>query len=254
MTPVKQYTIEDLTTVSQPSSKSLTLTFSSLAAPFELHCGTADAASAILAKLESSKAAAGEALEMAEAEAAVSDEEPEAPKAVRFAETTPAAANSAGLAQVLYDFDAQGEDELGVQENEQVTVLDKENDEWWLVRNTAGHEGVVPAQYIQLGEAPRAEDEEDHEEEDHEEEERRREEEAAAAAASLEVERRRGREKKAEERRRIEAASKEKARQEEEDRDYALKLEEKEAAKAQRRAARRDEQSRQDREVQSEKR
>ena len=250
MTPVKQYPITDLTLVSQSSSKSLVLTFSTLAAPLTFQCSSSSEATAVLAKLESSKGAAGEALETSQAEETVSEEEPELEptpaRGVRFVEA-PAAA-SGETASMLYEFEAQGEDELSVAENEAVTVLDRENDEWWLVRNSAGHEGVVPAQYVQIGEGAAAP------EEDPEEEESRREEEAAAAAAALEVERRREREKKAEQRRAIESAAREKARQEDEDRQYALKLEEKEAAKAQRRAARRDEETRREREEESERR
>ncbi|KAK0569100.1 cytoskeletal protein binding protein [Tilletia horrida] len=49
----------------------------------------------------------------------------------------------------LYDFTAEGEDELSVAENEEVHVLERENDDWWKVRNKAGQEGVVPASYVE---------------------------------------------------------------------------------------------------------
>ena len=54
----------------------------------------------------------------------------------------------AGLA--LYDFVADGENELSVKEGEQLIILDKVSDEWWKCRNTHGAEGDVPASYIEV--------------------------------------------------------------------------------------------------------
>ena len=51
---------------------------------------------------------------------------------------------------VLYDFTADGEDELSVQEGDRCAVLDKDVDDWWKVRNSEGKEGVVPASYIEI--------------------------------------------------------------------------------------------------------
>lgn len=59
----------------------------------------------------------------------------------------------------LYDFEAQGDDELSVSENESLTLIEKENDDWWKVRNSAGQEGVVPASYVEMGEAEEGEEE-----------------------------------------------------------------------------------------------
>ncbi|ORX39089.1 hypothetical protein BD324DRAFT_587922 [Kockovaella imperatae] len=238
MSGVKQYSITELSGVSQPSSKNLSLSFSTLSEPLLFHCGTADVASAIISKLESSKAAAGEALEILAAdERLASDGEANGydaapasePKSVRWA--APAQSASTESAIVLYDFDAQGDDELSVKENETVTVLDKENDEWWTVRNRSGAEGVVPAQYVQINDGTQPA-----QEEDDEEDEARRAEEEAAAAAALEAERQREAKSKAEQRRAIEKAARERQKQEEEDRQYALELEAKEAAKAEKRA------------------
>lgn len=261
MTPVKQYSITELAQVSQPSSKNLELTFSNLPQPLVFHCGSSDVAAAILAKLESSKAAAGEALEMVEAAThAVSDEEDEAqmaePKAVRWAEPEPRAAPAANgggeSAKVLYDFDAQGEDELTVKENDVITVMDKENDEWWLVRNSRGQEGVVPAQYVEIGDVSAAAA--GGAEYDEEEDERRREEDEAAAAAALEAERQRDQQRKAEQRRAIERAAREKQQQEEHDRRLAELIEQEEAEKAAKHAAKRDEAARRQREREAEQR
>lgn len=50
----------------------------------------------------------------------------------------------------LYDFQGSSPDELSVQEGEQLYVVEKEGDEWWKCRNEEGHEGVVPASYLEV--------------------------------------------------------------------------------------------------------
>lgn len=51
----------------------------------------------------------------------------------------------------LYDFVADGDDELAVKEGERLFILDKiTSDEWWKCRNIHGEEGVVPASYIEV--------------------------------------------------------------------------------------------------------
>ncbi|KAL7421316.1 cytoskeletal protein binding protein [Cryptotrichosporon argae] len=254
--PVKQYPIEELSVV-EPSSKRLSLTVSSLSDPLFFHCGNADTTSAIVRKLESSKAAAGEALELINAAHTESDDDEAAaagPKSVRWAEDAPAAApaaaravapaSGASAAVVLYDFTAQGDDELSVSEGERLTIVDQENDEWWLVRNAQGQEGVVPAQYVERANGSGAAAE------DHEEEERR----AAEAAAALESSRRQEVSRKEEERRAIEAAAREKARQEAEDRELAEQIQAQERERRERRERRRQEEERRQREQEAAKR
>ena len=53
-------------------------------------------------------------------------------------------------AVVLYDFTADGEDELTVAEGEDLIVLESDSDDWWKVRNSKGEEGVVPASYVEV--------------------------------------------------------------------------------------------------------
>lgn len=53
-------------------------------------------------------------------------------------------------AVALYDFAADGEDELSVAEGETLFVLERDSDEWWKCRNSSGGEGVVPASYIEV--------------------------------------------------------------------------------------------------------
>lgn len=57
-------------------------------------------------------------------------------------------------ATALYDFDADGEDELGVREGDVLVVLDRDSDEWWKCRNEHGAEGVVPASYLEVRYTP----------------------------------------------------------------------------------------------------
>lgn len=64
-----------------------------------------------------------------------------------------AASSDGEPAIALYDFEAQGDDELTVAENESLTLVERENDDWWKVRNASGQEGVVPASYIEVAEA-----------------------------------------------------------------------------------------------------
>ncbi|KAG6873307.1 hypothetical protein C0995_000460 [Termitomyces sp. Mi166 len=50
----------------------------------------------------------------------------------------------------LYDFTADGDDELSVSEGEHLIILERDGDEWWKCRNSKAKEGVVPASYIEL--------------------------------------------------------------------------------------------------------
>lgn len=62
------------------------------------------------------------------------------------------ALDGAEVAVALYDFDADGDDELTVKEGERVAVLDREgSEEWWKCRSVAGKEGVVPSSYLEVG-------------------------------------------------------------------------------------------------------
>ena len=65
------------------------------------------------------------------------------------------AAQSAGSqkkGQILYDFMAQGEDEVTVAVGDEVAVIDDtKSDEWWMVRRLKnGKEGVVPSSYVEI--------------------------------------------------------------------------------------------------------
>lgn len=75
------------------------------------------------------------------------EEEPDAP--ARSA--PPRAAPSRGEDGVaLYDFTADGDDELSVREGDKLIVLERDNDDWWKCTNAKGQEGVVPASYVEV--------------------------------------------------------------------------------------------------------
>lgn len=54
--------------------------------------------------------------------------------------------------QMLYDFMAQGDDEVTVANGDEVVILDdSKSDEWWMVRRIKnGREGVVPSSYVEI--------------------------------------------------------------------------------------------------------
>lgn len=57
---------------------------------------------------------------------------------------------NSNAAVVLYDFVADGDDELTVVEGEDLIVLERDSDDWWKVKNSKGQEGVVPASYVEV--------------------------------------------------------------------------------------------------------
>jgi actin cytoskeleton-regulatory complex protein SLA1 len=77
-----------------------------------------------------------------------------AARAAGLREVLAASAGSGGgrkTGRVLYDFKAQGEDEVTVAVDDEVVIIDDtKSDEWWMVRKlNTGSEGVVPSSYIE---------------------------------------------------------------------------------------------------------
>ena len=61
-------------------------------------------------------------------------------------------------AQVLYDFEAVGDDELSVKADEVVTITNIAVGEgWWMGRNAEGREGILPETYVERLEETRRE-------------------------------------------------------------------------------------------------
>lgn len=152
--------------------------------PINLHfnAGSKDTAEAIIDKLDSSKQIAmsqvADEAAPVEAQPAIASTSSPKPKkngvSVRFASNPPSIisprdpdessepddyVSAQNVAQpddgneratVLYDFVADGEDELAVGEGDRLIVLERDQDDWWKVRDSEGREGVVPAQYVEL--------------------------------------------------------------------------------------------------------
>ncbi|KAJ1660454.1 actin organization and endocytosis protein [Dispira simplex] len=56
-------------------------------------------------------------------------------------------------AHVIYTYTAQHDDELSVTENEEVTVLDSSDSNWWRVENEQKQAGIVPSAYVMVDDA-----------------------------------------------------------------------------------------------------
>ena len=147
-------------------------------APISLHfhAGSKDVADAIMAKLEDARLPP-EATEPPHMDLAATESLPERPrssaqKSVHFDQSEPkiipprsddgesepepepeSAAQDemdGERAIVLYDFTADGEDEMSATEGETLQILERDTDEWWKCRNAQGDEGVVPANYLEV--------------------------------------------------------------------------------------------------------
>lgn len=105
-------------------------------ASIELHAGSKDVAEAIVAVLGDLKGA----------EAATGLKE------VARAALTKATGSNRRIGRLLYDFKAQGGDELLVRENDEVYIVDlSKSKEWWLCERVAdGRQGVIPSSYIEI--------------------------------------------------------------------------------------------------------
>lgn len=77
----------------------------------------------------------------------VSDDEEE-PQAAE--EEADAEEEEGDVATALYDFAADGADELSVAEGERLLIIERDGVEWWKCRNAKGGEGVVPASYLEV--------------------------------------------------------------------------------------------------------
>ncbi len=52
------------------------------------------------------------------------------------------------VCKALYNFKKTDEEDLAFSKGETLTIIRKDEDQWWLARNAAGEEGLVPAPYI----------------------------------------------------------------------------------------------------------
>ncbi|KAG5637779.1 hypothetical protein H0H81_003280 [Sphagnurus paluster] len=227
-TPVQKWQTADVQSVTSEKAKHVTIDIGG-AAPINLHfhVGSRDNVEEITAKLKSSQALSGssDTPNNSVIRSPSPEEAPPAKKAtVHFSDSSPVIIpepdddeeeieeeelppakilsvngsithgsdiKETGIA--LYDFTADGEDELSISEGEQLAILERDGDEWWKCRNSKGAEGVVPASYIEAslpsGSSPRVPVSASEEDEDNEVEEERRRIEATRVAKEQEAER-----------------------------------------------------------------
>jgi actin cytoskeleton-regulatory complex protein SLA1 len=137
--------------------------------PISLHfvAGSKDNAEEIMAKTQSSKAIATAGATPASPETSASRRLPPA-RNVHFDDSSPVIIppppaqpevesedeeppqDTGEYASVLYDFTADGEDEMSVKEGEQLLILERDGDDWWKCQNADGHTGMVPASYLEV--------------------------------------------------------------------------------------------------------
>ncbi|KAM5540360.1 hypothetical protein V8D89_005818 [Ganoderma adspersum] len=185
-TPVRKWQTGDIQDVKPDKPKHVHIDVGGVdATNLHFHAGSKDTAEAIMTKLQSSRALAAEG--GSQATNGTSPSPPPAPaepierprssaqKSVHFAQDEPdvipsetydeeeeeeeeevqpvhvvAESEDGPTAAVLYDFTADGDDELTVAEGETLIVLERDSEEWWKCRNAHGAEGVVPASYVEL--------------------------------------------------------------------------------------------------------
>jgi hypothetical protein len=162
---VQKWQTADLQSVELEKAKHVVLTIAGITLHFS--AGSKEAADEIHGKLQASHALAAPAATPAATPAAAPAPASPPKRAVHFDEAAtveiPPRADSVdddgdvgegAHALALYDFAADGEDELSVAEGERLLVLEKDGDDWWKVRNARGAEGVVPASYVEVGSGP----------------------------------------------------------------------------------------------------
>jgi len=141
---MRQWRISDITSAKIDKIRHILIVVGgAAAADLHFHAGSKDTAKTILAKLESSRSLAHASIE---ARPVIIP--------LRIASPSDQAEQEAieGLEAVaLYDFQAQGDDELTVTEGDALWVIEQDRDEWWKCRNVEGKEGVVPASYVEVG-------------------------------------------------------------------------------------------------------
>ncbi|KAF9569078.1 hypothetical protein CPC08DRAFT_678791 [Agrocybe pediades] len=167
-TPVQKWQTKDVKSVSSEKSKHITI---DIGGPnpttLHFHTGSKDTADSIISKFNTSKAlAAGQSHEDEDVHQPPPTPElaSREPRNVHFSTTSTIIPSSQDVAAedeespvdepdaeaiALYDFQADGEDELSVTEGEALIILEKDGDEWWKCRNSRGDVGVVPASYLE---------------------------------------------------------------------------------------------------------
>ena len=130
-----EWRIKDLKSFSS-EKKHLFLELKNPTESIELHTGTKDVADAITAILGDLKGA----------------EEARGLREVEKASQARTGGSNKKIGRLLYDFKAQGDDELNCREGDEVYIIDESKSrDWWMVQNTeTRRQGVVPSSYIEI--------------------------------------------------------------------------------------------------------
>ncbi|KAG2175025.1 hypothetical protein INT43_006087, partial [Umbelopsis isabellina] len=234
--PVRQFPAKDIVNYSQDSKIVHIEIAGAKSATLDFQASSKSEAKAILAKIRSSKQAST-AFESATAAAAkplptslpqhapqeeqvyedAYEEQPQEEEP-QYAEQPEEPPCEPRWAIVLYSFDAQGEDEISVNEEDQVLITDYvTSDEWWKVEYEDGRAGVIPASYVQFQEDYEAALQAEEEQQQREQEEWARQQAEEEAARAAEEERKRKEEEEAWQRQQMEEEEKERRRREQEE-------------------------------------
>ena len=130
-----QWQIKDLISVNS-EKKHVFLELRNPPAELELHAGTkdvADAITSILGELKGAEKAAGL-------------------REVQRASQPSTGSSNKKIGRLIYDFKAQGDDELNCREGDEVYIVNQsKSSDWWMVQNTStGRQGVVPSSYVEV--------------------------------------------------------------------------------------------------------
>jgi len=131
----QQWKIKDLTDFSH-EKKHLFLEFKSPSASIELHTGTKDVAEAIISILGDLKGA----------------ENAKGLREVAKASQTSTGGSNRKIGRLMYDFEAQGSDELMSKEGDEVYIINEtKSKDWWMCENIeTKRQGVIPSSYIEI--------------------------------------------------------------------------------------------------------
>ena len=176
---MQKWRTQDVVNVSIEKSKHLVLEIGG-ATPTNLHflAGSKDNVDAIMTKLDTSKALSSAQDSSATAvdgpsDSRTSSQETKKPS-VHFSNSSPEIIPAADdnedeethgqdlaiddheeqpegeIGIALYDFTADGDDELSIVQGEHLIILERDSDEWWKCQNSKGATGVVPASYVEV--------------------------------------------------------------------------------------------------------
>ncbi|KAI9262415.1 hypothetical protein BDA99DRAFT_511136 [Phascolomyces articulosus] len=223
--PVRQFTISDVAHATL-DSKNIHIEISDASrTTLDFQASSKSEAKSIVSKIEESKSLVhGSSTPAAATPVAASSLPPvvHQPEPEPEPEVEPEPPCEPRWAIVLYDFDAEGPEEITVKEQDQVLAVDYVGSEdWWKIEYQDGRSGIVPATYVQFQEDYEADLEREQQQQEQEAERQQREAEAAAARQRrLEEDRRREQEERArreqEEIRRRQEAEEEAKRKEQE--------------------------------------